>query len=355
MHRGWTPYFAVFLTLWSLSILTAKLIGIRRQRPALDINFMPTDTSLDTSEEVDRVLNHIDTTSNRTNDRILGHRIRRAIEHFISSRNAKEVGDILRDENESDLGELEDSYVLLRAFLWAIPILGFVGTVLGVSAAVGGFANFLSGVATVEQIKDALGSVTSGLSVAFDTTFVALCLSLLVMLFMSMVEKLEIGQLRQIDEYCQRNILHRLPTERARPKSDMDLLLGSLQHMMKNFTSEISKLGRDDAAKTLGDQRETIAEIIRSQDKIVQEYTKLLNESRTELEGLMKSRNDLTQEIMTKPELSSLPETLVQVQNLIRSLEPTLRRLAEKPLEVDVHLVAGQISTTTRQSGTSQP
>ncbi|MBX3441013.1 MAG: MotA/TolQ/ExbB proton channel family protein [Planctomyces sp.] len=79
------------------------------------------------------------------------------------------------DENVAELASVEedrfhDSYSLLNTVIWAIPITGFLGTVLGITIAIAHI--------TPEQLDRSLGEVTGGLAVAFDTTAVALVQSL---------------------------------------------------------------------------------------------------------------------------------------------------------------------------------
>jgi len=209
--RGWTPYAVVLLTFWSLVVLIDKAIAVRRRHKSLDATFLPEDVVLNTAEGIEEAIATSRATSKRLKDVILGHRIRRALDHFKATWNIKEVGDILHEESESDFAAVNSSYSMVRLFVWTIPILGFIGTVMGVSAAVGGFASFLSAAREVSQITDALTGVTAGLSVAFDTTFVALLLSIIVMLAMSSVEKMEEDQLQLFEDYCQNQVLRRLP------------------------------------------------------------------------------------------------------------------------------------------------
>ncbi len=55
--------------------------------------------------------------------------------------------------------------------IWALPMLGFIGTVLGISQAIGGLAQ---GPAVLAADDAGLGGVFGGLAFAFDTTLVGL-------------------------------------------------------------------------------------------------------------------------------------------------------------------------------------
>ena len=68
-------------------------------------------------------------------------------------------------------GRLHDGYALIRTITWAVPILGFLGTVIGITMAI---ANI-----TPDKLEASLPEVTAGLAVAFDTTALSLALSML--------------------------------------------------------------------------------------------------------------------------------------------------------------------------------
>ncbi|KHD06518.1 hypothetical protein PN36_10815 [Candidatus Thiomargarita nelsonii] len=96
------------------------------------------------------------------------------------------------------------SYALPRFMIWAIPILGFIGTVWGISNGIAGFSNAMTSVDSVSQVsstlKDNLPIVTSSLAAAFDTTFLALLLSIPLMLMMTWFEKTEENYIIILDE-----------------------------------------------------------------------------------------------------------------------------------------------------------
>jgi biopolymer transport protein ExbB/TolQ len=110
---------------------------------------------------------------------------------------------------------MEQSYSLPRAFIWAIPLMGFIGTVVGISAAVAGFSSFLRQAEEIEQIKAGIGAVTTGLAVAFDTTLLALALSVMVMLPLVLLERLEGRLLLALEADVSDTVVSRLPDAAA--------------------------------------------------------------------------------------------------------------------------------------------
>ena len=99
---------------------------------------------------------------------------------------------------------LTASFAVGRFMIWAIPILGFIGTVWGISGAVSNFSSAMTSVesaaAVSEALKDNLPLVTADLATAFDTTLLALLLSVPIMLGLTWLEKSEGNYLTSVDE-----------------------------------------------------------------------------------------------------------------------------------------------------------
>ncbi len=216
LDRGWVPFALIFLTSWSAAILVLKARKMARQRQAMLLDLLPTDISADiTPDSVEAFLSHISTQPVRPQDSYLVNRVVRGLEHFRVRNSASEVASILSSQGEIDATTVASSYTMTKVFIWAIPILGFIGTVIGISAAVGGFSGSLDDTNDVAKLKESLNGVTGGLATAFDTTLVALVMSLLVKFPTSSLQKQEEGFLNGIDEYCNENLLKRLDDGRG--------------------------------------------------------------------------------------------------------------------------------------------
>ena len=117
---------------------------------------------------------------------------------------------MLSSQSDIDASNVDSSYTMFHVFIWAIPILGFLGTVIGVSAAVGGFTGTLESSSDIGALKEGLKSITSGLGTAFDTTLVALSMAMILTFPVSSLQKYEGDILGQVDEYTNENFLRRL-------------------------------------------------------------------------------------------------------------------------------------------------
>jgi len=120
-------------------------------------------------------------------------RLRDALLFVRRQGSAKGLGEELKYLADLDVARVHGSYGLFRLVIWAIPILGFLGTVIGITIAI---ANL-----TPKTIQEnSLTEVTAGLGVAFDTTTLALSLSIVLMLVQFLTDRAETRLLAAVDE-----------------------------------------------------------------------------------------------------------------------------------------------------------
>ncbi len=209
--RGPTPYAIVFLTCWAVFILVLKGQKLQLQRRALQCAILPEEHDFVLSATtVDQLMDNIYARVDDPRHFVLFNRIAMALSNLRNLGRVGDVDDILRSQAAQDESAMETSYALVRGFVWAIPVLGFVGTVLGLSQAIGGFGGVLAATDDVGKLAPALGQVTGGLSTAFDTTLEALVAALCIQLAMTFLKKSEEEFLDDCSEYCNRNVVSRL-------------------------------------------------------------------------------------------------------------------------------------------------
>lgn len=213
-NRGWVPYVTVLLTFWSFSILFLKWRKLKLQRRAMLLDVLPMELSEEiTFETLDRFLAHIAKLP-VDGQSFLINRVVRGIEHFRVRKSTSETVTMLGSQSDIDANNVLGSYTLVKVFIWALPIMGFIGTVIGVSTAIAGLAGSLENASDVSAIKGALNNVFAGLGTAFDTTLLALVLSLMVKVPCSALQKSEEDLITWVDEYCNENLLKRLNDRR---------------------------------------------------------------------------------------------------------------------------------------------
>ena len=100
-----------------------------------------------------------------------------------------DVDEILRSQADREESMMETSYALLRGFIWAVPVLGFIGTVLGLSGAIGSFGSVLQEAGDFHAITAGLQNITAGLATAFETTLVALVAALFLQIILTFLKE----------------------------------------------------------------------------------------------------------------------------------------------------------------------
>lgn len=210
-HRSFIPYVTVGLSMWCLAILLIKLKKIRIQRKALDIKILPDVPDFILSpDNSGSVLTRIDTQVYMPDGFIVLNRVRKTLINLKNIGRVSDVSSVLNDCAAADEKYIEGTYTIARGLIWAIPVTGFIGTVLGLSEAIGGFGQVITGGADLSALKTALSGVTGGLSVAFETTLIALVAALFLQLFMTIVMQKEEDLMNDCANYCYRNIITKL-------------------------------------------------------------------------------------------------------------------------------------------------
>ncbi|MGD9781607.1 MAG: hypothetical protein AB7V14_05575 [Kiritimatiellia bacterium] len=148
---------------------------------------------------------------------ILLSRLERALGLWVATKDLGRVSGWISSEATRDNVMSDMTFIIARLMMWVIPILGFIGTVQGLGAAVGGFADFLSGSAELSAIKGAIAQVTISLGVAFDTTFLALMLVTLVQFPLTSVMRREGMFMAEVDVYLDERFVRRLPSAEQQP------------------------------------------------------------------------------------------------------------------------------------------
>ncbi|MEM7455385.1 MAG: MotA/TolQ/ExbB proton channel family protein [Planctomycetota bacterium] len=212
--RGWVPYVTMLIFFWCIAILLLKMRKIQKQKQALLLDVLPTELSPEiTFNSLDKFLDYIANLP-AGGDSFLINRVVRGIEHFRVRKSTSETVTMMESQSDIDANNVSGSYTLVKVFIWALPIMGFIGTVIGISGAVAGLSGSLENANDVSAIKGALNDVFAGLGTAFDTTLLALVLSLMVKVPTSAMQKSEEDLITWVDEYCNENLLKRLNDKR---------------------------------------------------------------------------------------------------------------------------------------------
>jgi biopolymer transport protein ExbB/TolQ len=212
---------ATFFFFGGLAVLFLKGRKINFQRRALLLSAVPAEPEFILTETTAAtVLTRIHSMVDQPRHFILLNRIDRALSNFKNIGQVGDVSAILRAQAENDEDQVASSYTVVNGLVWAIPVLGFIGTVLGLSLAIGRFTATLQAAGDLALIRASLQGVTSGLATAFESTLVALTFTLILQLVITFQQKREMSFLDECNDYCHSHIVAKLRlTSRPQPIS----------------------------------------------------------------------------------------------------------------------------------------
>ena len=121
----------------------------------------------------------------------LPRRLRDAVDLVVRTGSADKLEDHLKYLADVDSIRASQGYGLVRFIVWAIPIMGFLGTVIGITVAISSLSP--------TQLENISG-VVAGLGTAFDTTATALALSMMLMFLQFMLDRYEQQLLASVDD-----------------------------------------------------------------------------------------------------------------------------------------------------------
>jgi len=182
-----------FVALAALLIKLAELVMEPRRAEPDWLGTIPPEKQ--PPEESAALLMRIDELETKIRESRLGQRFRDALASVKRHGAAETLDEDLRMAADQAAGDAHNRLALVRVIISSIPILGFLGTVVGITDAVAQLAKVVGNV----SFSDAINSVVSGLSVAFDTTALALVLSMTLMFLMYFVNRTESNVLADID------------------------------------------------------------------------------------------------------------------------------------------------------------
>lgn len=183
------------------------------------------------NDRVAHLLGQIESLPGKLRHSLFVRRLNDALTHVQRNETAEHLEDELKYLADVEAERSHDGYALVRMIIWATPMLGFLGTVIGITLALGD----LSPEALVNSPKEAMEGLLSGLSVAFDTTALALTLSITLMFAQFVTQQLDTQLLSVLDRQATRELApyFRRETQSTDPQTE------TLQRMAVQMTDAI--------------------------------------------------------------------------------------------------------------------
>jgi len=127
--------------------------------------------------------------------------LRSSLWRYSATRNVQNLSDAIESNLDALAVRQDSENTMIRYLIWAIPSIGFIGTVRGIGQALSMADQALAG---------DISGMTDSLGVAFNSTFVALLISIFLMFLFHQLQRLQDTQILDTQEYCEKYLLSRI-------------------------------------------------------------------------------------------------------------------------------------------------
>jgi len=193
------------LMFWALAILGFKARSALRQQKQLEQDFigLPEDAAI-TTEDTGPLSKRIQHLPKKMQAYLLPRVLLGTLERFACTRSIQDASTEVQNLCEEEADRLESELSIIRYIAWAIPSVGFIGTVRGIGDALAQAHRAVEGDIT---------GVTQSLGVAFNSTFIALLISIVLMFIIHQIQLQQERLVLDSKRYCNKWLISRLRSE----------------------------------------------------------------------------------------------------------------------------------------------
>ncbi|HXV63267.1 MAG TPA: MotA/TolQ/ExbB proton channel family protein [Vicinamibacteria bacterium] len=190
------------LMLWAMAIMAYKGIMASREHRLLETELVPvSDGTKILPEDVREYARHIQTLPVAAQRLLLPRSLLSALHRFGATRNIQDVSTTARDVCEAQAEKLDSELSMVRYIAWAIPSIGFIGTVRGIGDALA---------QAHKAVEGDIAGVTESLGVAFNSTFIALLISIVLMFLLHQLQLQQERLVLDTETYVDQHLIQHL-------------------------------------------------------------------------------------------------------------------------------------------------
>src|SRR5210317_229135 len=190
------------LGIWALAIMGFKTVTILAERRLLDVDLVPVAEGMRIlPEDTREFARQVQALPEENQRMLLPRALMNALRRFNSTRNIQDVSACTNTVLESEADRLESELSMIRYISWAIPSIGFIGTVRGIGEALA---------QADKTVKGDIAGVTQSLGVAFNSTFIALLISIFLMFLVYQLQLLQERLVFDTQAYCDDKLIRHM-------------------------------------------------------------------------------------------------------------------------------------------------
>jgi biopolymer transport protein ExbB/TolQ len=192
----------IVLMLWALAILAQKVARLREERRLIARGLVALGEGMRILPgDVREHARQVEVLSEGEREALVPRVLLTTLHRFGATGSIADASAAARSVFEGEADRLDSEMSLLRYIAWAIPAIGFIGTVRGIGDALAQAHRAMQG---------DLSGVTSGLGTAFNSTLIALLLSLVLMFLLHHLQEEQDRLVRDAESYVDEHLLQSL-------------------------------------------------------------------------------------------------------------------------------------------------
>lgn len=190
------------LMFWAIAIMGYKMRASLRERALLDQDIIKVTEGMSIlPEDAREYTRPIQALPPEVQGFLLPRALSSALQRFASTRNVQDVSEAIKSVCDAESDRLDSELAMVRYIAWAIPSIGFIGTVRGISEALG---------QAYKAVEGDIVGVTESLGVAFNSTFIALVISILIMFLTHQLQLIQERLVLDAQTYCDQRLVRHL-------------------------------------------------------------------------------------------------------------------------------------------------
>ena len=189
----------LILMLWATYLVVEKILEITKTNFLFDVDFCK-DTAM-TPAGITDLVGELEKLKPSVKLSPLVRVLRASLRRFLVSNDVHSASEVVESEVAALVAKNEAGNSMIRYLIWAVPSIGFIGTVRGIGEALAKADEALAG---------NISGMTSSLGVAFNSTLVALFISIFLMFLLHQLQRLQDDLAASVNAYLQEKVLDRL-------------------------------------------------------------------------------------------------------------------------------------------------
>ena len=190
------------LMIWAMAIMAYKGAETLRERRLLQLDLIPVnDGTKILPEDAREYARQLETLPDREQRLLLPRALLSALARFRATRNIQDVSSTAHAVADSESEHLDSELSMVRYIAWAIPSIGFIGTVRGIGEALA---------QAHRAVEGDIAGVTQSLGTAFNSTFIALLISIVLMFVLHQLQLQQERLVLDTETYLDRHLIQHL-------------------------------------------------------------------------------------------------------------------------------------------------